>query len=140
MPRAYSGDLRGRVLAACDAGERPNAAAARFRVARASVYGWLKQRRDEGRSTPKRMGGGPEPVIRGEVEAALGRLLAADNDLTLAEYADRLADETGVRVHPWTVGRALRRLRQTRKKEELARERAGPRRGRGGAAGLAGRA
>ena len=36
-------------------------------------------------------------------------LLAEANHLTLAECRDRLAERTGVRVHPWTVGRALRR-------------------------------
>ena len=62
------------------------------------------------------MRGGPEPVIRDETEAALRDLVKAENHLTLSEYRDRLADETGVRVHPWTVGRALGRLRLTRKK------------------------
>jgi transposase len=42
--------------------------------------------------------------------SSLCRLLEADNHLTLAECRDRLAAETGVRVNPWTVGRALRRL------------------------------
>jgi transposase len=60
------------------------------------------------------MGGGPPPVIRGEAEAALRRMLAGiDNHLTLAECRDRLAETTGVRVDPWTVGRALRRLHWT---------------------------
>jgi transposase len=125
VPRPYSEDLRSRALAACADGERPAAVARRFRVGRASVYAWLGQRRAEGRCTAKRMGGGPEPAIRGEAEAALKRLVAADNHLTLAEYRDRLAAEKGgVRVHPWTVGRALRRLGWTRKKADLARGRA----------------
>ena len=59
------------------------------------------------------MGGGPKPVIAGEVEAALLRLLDTNNHLTLAEYRDRLAEATGVRVHLWTVGRALRCLKWT---------------------------
>ena len=37
-------------------------------------------------------------------------MLTGTNHLTLAECRDRLAAEAGVRVHPWTVGRALRRL------------------------------
>jgi transposase len=56
------------------------------------------------------MGGGPKPIIRDEIEAVLRRLLAANNHLTLAECRDRLAEESGVRVDPWTIGRALRRL------------------------------
>jgi transposase len=59
------------------------------------------------------VGGGPKPRITGEVEAALLGLLREANHLTLAECRDRLAERTGVRVHPWTVGRALRRCGRT---------------------------
>jgi transposase len=140
MPRPYSSDLRSRVIAACEEGERPSAVARRFRVARASVYLWLQQWREEGRCQAKRHCGGPKPVIHDETEAALIRLVQADNDLTLAEYRDRLAEETRVRVHPWTIGRALQRLAWTRKKEGLARHRARRGRGRRCAPGLVARA
>jgi transposase len=76
MPKPYSHDLRSRALEACDEGERPGSVALRFRIGRASVYLWLKQRREEGRDRPKKMGGGPQPVIRDAVEAALKRLTA----------------------------------------------------------------
>ena len=99
--------------------------AKRFRIGRASVYLWLKQRREEGRDGPKKMGGGPQRVIRDAVEAALQRLVESDNHLTLAQYRDQLAETAGIFVHPWTVGRALRRLRLTRKKEDAARCRTG---------------
>ena len=78
-------------------------------VGRATVYRWVAAARDEGRRTAKPMIGGRQPRIHGEVEAALGRMLEADNHLTLTACRDRLA-ETGVHVHPCTVGRALRRL------------------------------
>ena len=143
LPGPYSHDLRSRALEACDAGGRPGSVAQRFRIGRSSVYLWLKQRREEGRDRPKKMGGGPQRVIRDAVEAALKRLTAravpfgqveSDNHLTLAQYRGKLAEETGVCVHPWTVGRALQRLahlcapdgqRLTRKKENPARRRAG---------------
>ena len=142
MPGPYSKDLRRRVVTAVvERGERPGDVARRFEVGRSTVYRWVDAARREGRFEAKPMLGGPKPVIRDEAEAALSRLLTANNDLSLAEYADALAAEAGgVRVHPWTVGRALQRLGRTRKKEELARQRAGSRRGRGGPAGLAGRA
>ena len=110
MPGSYSADLRERVLVAVEAGEPADAVAERFLVGRSSVYRWIAASRDEGRRAPKRLGGGPKPIIHGEIETALRRLLEADNHLTLAECRDRLAEETGVRVNPWTIGRALRRL------------------------------
>jgi len=79
-------------------------------IGRSSVYRWMAAARDEGRRAPKRIGGGPKPIIRDAVEATLFRLLEENNHLTLAECRDRLAAETGVRVNPWTIGRALRRL------------------------------
>ena len=110
MPGAYSTDLRERVLVAVEAGEPADAVADEFMVGRSSVYRWVTVARDEGRRVAKPMGRGPKPIIRDETEVALCRLLEAENHLTLAECRDRLAAETGVRVNPWTVGRALRRL------------------------------
>ena len=109
MAGAYSTDLRGRVLAAVEAGESPDTAARRFAVGRSTVYRWAAAAREEGRREAKRMGGGPAPRITGAVEAALLGMLGQGNHLTLAQCRDRLAEATGVRVHPWTVGRALRR-------------------------------
>jgi transposase len=125
MPRAYSDDLRWRVLVAVEAGLPAQAVAERFAVGLATVYRWRRQAAQEGRRSAKPMQGGPKPVIRDEIRAALERLVEMDNHLTLAEYADALAAETGVRVKPWTVCRALQRLEQTRKKEDPARRRAG---------------
>jgi transposase len=110
MPGAYSTDLRERVLVAVEAGEPADVVAEEFMVGRSSVYRWIAAACDEGRRVPKQIGGGPQPIIRDEIEAALRRLLAANNHLTLVECRDQLAAETGVRVNPWTVGRALRRL------------------------------
>jgi transposase len=109
MAGSYSADLRGRVLAAVEAGATPGAAARRFAVERSTAYRWATAARTEGRRAAKRVGGGPKPRVSGEVEATLLGLLREANHLTLAECRDRLAERTGVRVHPWTVGRALRR-------------------------------
>src|SRR3954462_284387 len=63
MPRAYSIDLRERVLAACEAGEGSQARIAeRYRVGERTLSGWLKAAREEGRRAPKPLGGGPKPV------------------------------------------------------------------------------
>ena len=110
MAGPYSRDLRSRVLAAVEAGESPAAAAKRFAVGRSTAYRWVAAARDEGRRAAKPMGGGPRPIITGAAEMALRRMLEDKNHLTLAQCRDRLATEARVRVHPWTVGRALRRM------------------------------
>ena len=110
MAGAYSTDLRSGVLAAVEAGESPDVAARRFAVGRSTAYRWVVAARNDGRREAKPVGGGPEPAITGVAEAALRRMLERENHLTLAQCRDRLAERTGVRVHPWTVGRALRRM------------------------------
>ena len=109
MAEAYSTDLRGRVLAAVEAGETPRAAARRFAVGRSTAYRWMAAAREEGRREAKRMRGGPAPRITGEVEAAMLGLAGDPDHPSLAEIAARLAEATGVRVHQTTVHRALRR-------------------------------
>jgi transposase len=117
----------------------PRRRSRRRRVGRSTVRRWVGAAAApvEGRFEAKPMRGGPGPTIRDEGEAALKRLVAADNHLTLAKHRERLERDTGVRAHPWTVGRTFWRLGLARKKEEPARGRAGRGRGRGGAAGLA---
>jgi transposase len=138
MPRAYSGDLRRRVVAAVlESGQSREAVARRFLVGRSTVYRWVEVAQSEGRLEAKPMGGGPKPTIRDEGQAALRRLVADHHHLSLAEYRDRLAEATGVRVHPWTLDRALRRLGLTRKKEKPARRRAGRGRSAASAGGMA---
>src|SRR5919202_945463 len=119
MPGAYLTDLRERVLVAVEAGEPADAVAEQFMIGRSSVSRWMAAACDEGRRAAKPMGRGPKPIIRDETEVALWRLLEADNHLTVEQGRERLAAETGVRVHPWTVGRALRRLDWTGKKRSL---------------------
>ena len=106
MAGSYSTDLRSRVLAAMEAA---GAAARRFAVGRSTAYCWARAARNEGRRAAKPMGGDPVPRIGGEVEAALLRLVGGANRLTLAELTARLAEAEGMRVHPATVHRALRR-------------------------------
>ena len=103
MPRAYR-----RSAPACGcggAGRRPVAGGSpAVRVGRSSVYRWVETAETEGRLEARPMWGGPRPMIRDETEAALKDMVKSADHLTLAEYRDRLADKTQVRVHPWTVG------------------------------------
>ena len=135
MPRAYSTDLRERVLSACERREGTREAIARrFRVAASTLFDWLKAARTEGRR-------GPKPPVRGRAPldgqaAVLSDLVAKRNDATLAEYADQLAVRTGVRRSVASVCRALKGLGLARKKRRPGRPsrsgRTSPRRGRRG--------
>src|SRR4051794_12279893 len=115
MPRAYSTDLRERALAACEAGEGRQSEIARvYRIGERTLSAWLRTAREEGRRAPRPPRGGRPPV--GGEAATLATLVAERNDATLAEYADRLAERTGVRRSPSALCRALKALGLARKK------------------------
>ena len=129
MPRPYSADLRERVLTAWERREGTQAAIARrFSVGESTVENWLRQARREGRRGPKPPAGGPRPRLDAAALVVLRALVREDNAATLAEYADRLAARTGVRVSPPVLCRALQRLGWPRKKRLSGRaSRIGPR-------------
>jgi transposase len=137
MPEAYSADLRERVLLACTRGRLSRARiAALFQVAESTVYRWLQAWRREGRGTAKPHAGGPPPRLD---EAALDKLqaiVAEANDLSLAEYAQKLRERAGVTASGPTVCRALKRLGLRRTKEPAGAG-AGPARYRRGPRGVA---
>jgi putative transposase len=130
--RAYSMDLRVRVLAACDDGMGTAEAAEAFSVSPAWVRR-LKQRRREGGGIGPRAPARPGPALAPHADRLLA-LVRGHPGLTAGEYRDRL----GVGVSALTVWRMLRRLGLTHKKSPPG-GRAGPAGGRRGPGGLAGR-
>ena len=111
--RAYSTDLRERVVAACDArdGTR-NQIAARFSVSVAWVRKLIRQRRETGSIAPKPRRDGRAPAFDAEAAGRLRAAVRADADATPEE----LARDAGVRCCASAVHRALARLGITRKK------------------------
>jgi transposase len=137
MARAYTADLRERVLVACERGGLSRAAlAALFKVGQSTLYRWQQAWRSEGRRAAKPHKGGPSPRRDAAALAQLEALVAERNDLTLAEYAAALAERAKVQASGPTVCRALRKLGLMRKKEP-ARGGAGPAGCRAGARRLA---
>ena len=118
----YSLDLRRRIVEAHEAGEGSLCELAeRFAVHRNTVRAYLRAYRQTGSLEPRPHGGGAKAKLD---KAALERLaswVARDNDRTQAELAEALAHKAGVTVHRATVGRALGRLRLTRKKKICTR-------------------
>ena len=104
MPRALSTDLRHRVLAAMQDGLNTHQAAERFGIAIATAVRWRSQDR-AGRSDPLPVGGDRRSGrIEAEADFLLG-LIVDQDDMTLAEMQQRLADERGLRVGIGTLWR-----------------------------------
>ena len=122
MPGAYSADLRERVLEACEAAEvERGEIARRYRISEATLYGWWKQWKAEGRRRAKPHAGGAERQIN---PAVLRVLVEEKNDRTRAELATLYQEKTGRRIHPASVSKILRREGITRKKKDAAGRRA----------------
>src|SRR6476660_1047169 len=118
--RAYSLDLRERVLADCDAGLGTTATAAKYRVSPAWVRRLKQRRRETGRVAPRPRGPNRHTKLGGRADE-LRRLVAEQPDATLAELEARLPD----RVSLGTLWSALQALRLRFKKSPADRP-AGP--------------
>ena len=116
--RAYSLDLRERVVRAADRGEQTQQQIAeRFGVSRTWIKKLLRQRREIGSIAPKPHGGGMPAKYRGKALERLKTALAAQPDATLAELRDRTRAKAGIMA----VWRALVRLKARRKKSRSGR-------------------
>src|SRR5689334_2702048 len=107
MARAYSTDLRERVVAAVGEGQPCRQVATVFRVSVASVVKWSQLARQTGSPTARRQGGRPgRSKLDGERSWLLARL-AEKPDLTLKALVDELRGR-GVVVALDTLWRFLR--------------------------------
>jgi len=86
MVRAYSLDLRERVVAAVAAGQACRAVAKTFGVSVASVVKWSKRFRETGSAAAKPMGGKRPFALAGDREWVLARV-AQKPDITLRALA-----------------------------------------------------
>jgi transposase len=93
MARAYTAELRERVLRGCARGGLSRAALAQlFGVGESTLYRWQQIWRAEGRREAKPHAGGPAPRLDATALGQLKELVAARNDRTLAEYATALGE------------------------------------------------
>jgi transposase len=115
MGKAYSLDLRERVIAAVDTGTGAYAAAPMFRVSVSYIYKALGRRRATGEVTARRSGGGPKPKLAAHDEAIRARIVA-EPDITLSELLAWLAAERKVEVSIGCLWNRLRFLKLPLKK------------------------
>jgi transposase len=101
MGRAYSLDLRERVVAAVGAGESCRSVAATFKVSVASVVKWSQRYRRTGSAAARPMGGNRPYVLACERDWLLKRL-GEQPDITLRALLAELA-ERGITVSYYAV-------------------------------------
>jgi transposase len=121
MARAYSLDLRERVVAAVVGGQSCRSAARVFGVSVASVVKWLQRYRTTGSAAAKPMGGKRPYALEGERNWVLARIGEVP-DLTLRAMTAELATR-GIVVSHYAVWHFLVREGITFKKKP-ARQRA----------------
>jgi transposase len=105
--RAYSMDLRERIVAAVDAGAIQSEAAERFGVSLRTVERYLALRRVTGSLAATEQRHGPEPTVRWALQAWLPARLEAAADATLAEHVAAFVAAGGQRVSLSAMSRAI---------------------------------
>ena len=104
MARAYSQDLRDRVLAVAADGGSSRGAAARFGIGIKTAIEWVRRARETG-ETAARKQGQPSGSKLNPHEAFLLGLVDGKADITLSEMKERLAAEHGVSASVTTLWR-----------------------------------
>src|SRR5216684_3318604 len=128
MPKAYSGDLRERVIETVEAGASRREAAERFEVSVASAVKWLQRWREKRSAAPRPRGGSISPLE--EFAAEVLALIAERPDLTLVETVAELRKRR-IKTSRSSLWRFLDRHNITLKKKPASRGTAASRRGPG---------
>lgn len=116
MPRAYSVDLRERVMAAVADGVSIAEVAQRFSVSVDAIYDWRRRQATSATLAPTTPAGGRPRRLSTLQEHALQAQIDAVPDATIAELQTWLVQEYQIVVGWGTVCRTLARLDRPRKK------------------------
>ena len=112
--RAYSTDIRGKIIHAYESGEESQRQIARrFDVSLSFVRDLLRQYRETGIVDPKKPGGSV-PKIDYESSKLITRLVEDNEHLPLSRICQVLAEERQLRVSRSTVWRAIRKSNRFR--------------------------
>jgi len=114
--KAYSMDLRERILQDCDAGMEARQVALKYRVSESWIRRLKQRRRETGEVAPRRLGSRKQPKWLPHAER-LQKLVEEKPDATLAELRQLLGLECSLP----TIARALRALQLTFKKSPSCR-------------------
>jgi len=113
--KAYSEDLRKRVVDAVEQGYPRTEIIKLLGVSRATIKRYLKQYREMGHVQGKTIPG-RSPKKLAALQAGIVEQLRAYPDVTLERHCELWQQTHGVRVSRWTMSEAIRRVEWTRKK------------------------
>ena len=113
--KAYSLDLREKVLRAVDQGHSRAEIVKLLGVSRATIKRYLKQRRETGSVAPKAIPG-RTPKKLGLLQKELAAQLQAHDDLRLEDQCRIFEQAHGMHVSTSTMSEAIKRIGWTRKK------------------------
>ena len=128
MPKAYSGDLRERVIEAVETGASRREAAERFEVSVSSAVKWVQRWRERRSAAAKPRGGSISPLE--EFAAKVLALIAEQPDRTLVETVAELRKRR-IKTSRSSLWRFLERHDITLKKKSASGRTAAPRCGAG---------
>lgn len=120
MARAYSQDLRERVIAAAEAGLPARHAADRFGIGIATAIVWVRRARETGERMARPQGQ-PRRSKLDSHGAYLQSLIDADCDITLAEMQAKLLEDHALKAAIGTLWKFLDRRGLTVKKRPRTR-------------------
>jgi transposase len=130
MVKAYSEDLRKRVIEARERGQSAAVVARRFRLNVRTVERYGKRYRETGQIASKKHGGYRRSRLEGH-EKMLQRWIGQQADLTLAQLQQRCREQLKVRIGINALWHRLDRLGLSYKKNDVRRRaRAARRQGR----------
>jgi transposase len=127
MPKAYSLDLRERVVRFVDGGGSRRAAAAHFGVSVSFVVNLMAAWRRRGSLVPKVVGGRRHAKLEPHGAFLLARV-SEQHDITMPDLAAELAAATGVQVAPASLCRWFIRKGYRFKKNSAGQRTRSPRR------------
>ena len=114
--KAYSKDLRKRIIDARTNGDKVADIAERFSVSVRFVYSLLQLFRDTGNYEAKKNSGGAPRKISPDDELKIRQIIDEKPDLTLEE----IKEQASLKVSVPTIHRALKRMNITLKKNDLS--------------------
>ena len=127
MARAYSLDLRKRVVEAIDEGLSTRQAARQFSIGISTSGAWYRAWRSSGRLEPGRQGKPKLSKLDAHETFILALVDTDERDITLAEIVENLAVERGVKASLTTVHEFFAKRGITYKKDGACGRTAAPR-------------